>query len=250
MFTGGAGSREITRSRAVPEISDELAPVAARVGALFNSPLEDIRWSAGCFYRRLGQAELGELSAASVDEILHKDLGIFASEERAAQGIEAHLGAFTVINGSLWLKTAEPVLVVDMFGMYIPVEVMDHNSVIPPAAEWRTYSLNEASAAVEAAAELRLENDMIEPPMQSALSPAVEVMLPEVFTVLPHAERMKAIHDRAAAKAAAAVELLQNFNPKNMHEAGILLVQAAKDFNAQTRGHRIAVKASTNGGGQ
>lgn len=225
----------------IREVTGAEAPVAVRVPAsttyktAAGSPTADIRTLDGVLYAQsysgYGQDRVPVTPGTpDLSSRMNLSFGVHDTEQEARDAILDGLRDIILIDNCFWIRIAEPVLVLDRHGLAITVSD-DH--IFAP---WRVYSLAEAPAAVEAAGLRRRDCRMTAEPHASALDPGVEVIMPEVLTTLPHAARMQAVHDQAEAKAAAAVKLLEDFTPRNLHEASLLLAKAADDLNAQTMG--------------
>lgn len=228
----------LTLTGTVREVSGAEAPVALRVprSVVFKAPADavtaDIRTLDGDLYSQLYGygSNPAPLTSDTHDPSLEMNLsyGLYDSEQEAREAIQSRLDGVILIDGFFWHRIPEPVLVLDPRGMNI---IVRNPHICSP---WRVYSLAEAPEAVQAARQLRLDHDMTAEPHPSAINPGVELLMPEVITTLPNAERMEAVHADAASKAAAALELLKDFTPSNIHEASRVLAQVADDLNAQT----------------
>ena len=230
----------ITLTGTVREVSGAEAPVAVRVprSVVFKAPADvvtaDIRTLNGGFYIQLygyGSSPV-PLTSESHDPNLEMNLryGLFASEQEAREALQARLDGVILIDGFFWSRIDEPALVVDPRGMSIIVQ----GTLI--CSPWRLYSLAEVPEAVKAARRLRSENRMTTEPHPSALNPGIELLMPEVITMTSNAERMETVRAEASARTSAAVALLEDFTPRNIHEASRILAQVAEDLNAQTTG--------------
>ena len=236
----------LTLTGTVREVTGADAPVAVRVpqNVVFRAPAgaatADIRTLDGEFY--IQQYGYGSdpvpLTSESHDPNVEMNLhyGMYSTEQEAREALLERIDGVILIDGFFWNRITEPALVVDPNGMSIIVQ-----STLT-CSPWRLYSLAEEEEAVEAARRLRRTNGMTAEPHPSALNPGIELLMPEVITMASNAERMEAVRAEAVTRASAAVALLEDFTPRNIHEASRILAQVAEDLNVQTTG------SSWNGG--
>lgn len=225
LFSGGLRQSEVHAEYNVPSITAEDAPVAVRLPA-FGDATADLRWYDGRFFQLCYPAEV--VSSLGIDELQHRmSIQHYAeaeSEREALRYLNEKLARYIVIDGEVWDAVEEPVYVLDANGMSVIVsEAADFET-------WRVYNLNERDAALDAAARLRAENNMREP--NPGAFQSAEVLLPETIRTPTNIQRAVSAHLHVHTTVSRALELLVNTTPRNLHQAGTLLIAAAKGMTA------------------
>lgn len=216
----------------VPVVDAGEAPVAVRLPGRFSREREELRFFDGKFYgRNISHDYVQPIFRDGVPTALHirrnPDLEPRAEAERQ---LLALLQELVIIDGEFWKPVPEPAYVLDSLGMSVIVTDADG------FPDWRVFNLNEQDAAIETAARLRYDNSMIEP-NPDAFDTA-EVLMPEAVKTPKHSVRIAAAHRKVQAAVAEALELLAETTPRNMHNAGTLLINAAEEMMAATGGIR------------
>lgn len=236
--TADAAYSSLVLARKVREVTAAEAPVALRVPAnqSFRAPAGSanaaIRTIDGGLYCQNFNLKSGMPLTANTSDLswLDTTFGLHNSVTEAKETLRKALAGIILIDGFFWTRITEPALVLDRHGMSITIR----NPY--GCSPWMVYSLAEEEEAVEAARRLRRDNGMTAEPHPSALNPGIELLMPEVITMTSNAERMETVHAEASARTSAAVALLEDFTPRNIHEASRILAQVAEDLNAQTTG--------------
>lgn len=225
LFSGGLRQSEVHAEYNVPSITAEDAPVAVRLPA-FGDATADLRWYDGRFFQLCYPAEV--VSSLGIDELQHRmSIQHYAeaeSEREALRYLNEKLARYITVDGEVWDAMEEPVYVLDHNGMSV---------IIGDEANfetWRVYNLNERDAALAAAALLRAENHMREPHPDAFQN--AEVLLPETIRTPTNIQRIVSARLEVDATVRRALELLANTTPRNLRNAGKLLLAAAEEMIA------------------
>lgn len=164
--------------------ADEV-PVAARIPSSYTFPsvrgdgTADIRVADGSFFHQRVDVDCAPLTVGTPHLGDHVRL-YFDSHESDQEATAAMLtGAAGIISidGHLWTRIEEPVLVLHPDGIWIDV-VPD--TIISKKVE--TFALTESGQAVARAAELRIEAGTGAEPYPSAVNPKITVLVPSAFS--------------------------------------------------------------------
>ena len=224
----------IRRTAILRELTTDSAPVAMRFKAE-NGAVEDIRWSAGSFYRAFLNSGKPVASGSPEMKQLELRAGVFETEEAAVNGIGDCLSKHVIISGALWVKSGEPLVFVNDDGMYTEVVASLARGDYREWDAWQVYSLNEVDAALAAAAARRKHHYGLTLEPAPTADDLVDILMPEVFTMPSRAERIRAAREAARADAEAAISELQaDSSLENMEAAGNRLLRAAKILKRET----------------
>lgn len=225
LFSGGPLETEVHAEYNVPSLTAQDAPVAVRLPAVFGE-VTDLRWYDGRFFQVRYPAEV--VASMTTVDLQHRmsiqHYAEAASEKEALRYLNEKLARYIVIDGEVWDAVEESVYVLDANGMSVIVsEAGDFET-------WRVYNLNERDAALAAAARLRAENNMREP--NPGAFQSAEVLLLETIRTPTNIQRVASAHLHVHTTVSRALELLANTTPRNLHNAGTLLIAAAKEMTA------------------
>lgn len=214
-------------TRALTGLTDAQAPVAAVAATRSGDPRE-FRWTDGKFYGRVidrdqVKARTRQAGALLVDR--HYD-----DNEDAEENLRSVLEEYVFIGGALWHEMQEPAFILGTLGDEITVGNPQYS------APWQVYAMSEYDAARDAAASLRAEKGVRGFTHRSVREAPGHIVLPEAFTGPLHAERLEAVHARAARAVADVISKLQVLTPESVHEAAAILCRADDDFAAGTSG--------------
>lgn len=206
---------EIKLSRQLPEVRCDDVPVA--MSFAFN----DVRWWEGNFYRAIRE-DGKEMNA-----------GVFETAEEAGAALEEYLRDYITIDGRLWVRTSEPVLMVGRDGLFIGVYCEDHHSR-PDLDPQRLFAVDEVEAAVAMAADLRRRHPSPLTTDPSALRPEVELLMPEALTGPKHTDLVRFTLAEAEAEAASTIgDLMKDFTPQQLRATAKVLARAAERLEQQ-----------------
>lgn len=214
-------------NRTLTGLTGDQVPVAAVALELSGKPIE-FRWADGKFYRlRIDRdaVKARMQSDGAVSVTWHRD-----DSADAGQKVQARLEEYALIDGALWHQTPEPAFILGTLGQEITVGNPQYS------APWRVYAMTEYDAARDAAASLRAEKGVRGFTHRSVREAPGHIVLPEAFTGPLHAERLEAVHARAAAAVADVISKLQVLTPESVHEAAAILCRADDEFTSGTSG--------------
>lgn len=159
------------------------APVAARVQSSYTFPsvrgdgTADVRTLDGNFYIQKVDTDGAALSMATphLGDHLHLHFDRHGSDQAATAAMLSGAAGIITIDGELWIRVEEPVLVLHPAGIWVDVVpgTVDRSRV-------DAFALTESDQAIARAAELLHESGKAAYP--SATSPVVAVLMPDVFT--------------------------------------------------------------------
>lgn len=218
-------------TRTVRELDEAHSPVAAMAVTVSGNRVP-FRWNDGKFYRQYLPRESVQSKTPAQLAMTLSAARHFLTADGAEERLHSILSRWAIIDGAVWAEIQEPAFIIDSVGFSISADDPSR------AAPWRVYSLKEYGDARTEAIRLRTAKGIKgELPLSLMEAPA-RIILPEAFTGPLHAERVQAVHARAAAAAEQAVAKLQNLNEESITEAADILARAARDYKAGNSGSR------------
>lgn len=150
----------------------------------------------------------------------------FSSLEEAEDGIRSKIGEYLLIEGEIWTRVVEPVILIGAGSNSLTITRGNGNH----PGHHAVFALKELDAAEQAQQAFDARHGF-----ETKTSPTVQILIPSAFTTASSADRVQAARDEAdQAVAAVVASLWMDRSPSSIHAAGLELMKLASELVRQT----------------